>query len=75
MTASVQLKKFLAVSVREQSSRPALGSTLPSIQWISEALSPEVKRSGREADHSPPVSAEVKKMWIYTATPPYALKE
>jgi hypothetical protein len=23
------------------------------------------------ADHSPPTSAEVKKMWIYTSTPPY----
>jgi hypothetical protein len=30
-----------------------------------------VKRQGREADHSPPTSAEVKKMWIYTTTPPY----
>jgi hypothetical protein len=28
-----------------------------------------VKRLGREADHSPPTSAEVKKMWIYTSTP------
>jgi hypothetical protein len=35
-------------------------------------LSPGVKRQGREADHSPPASAEVKKMWIYTSTPPYA---
>jgi hypothetical protein len=34
-------------------------------------FSPEVKRQGREADHSPPTSAEVKKMWIYTTTPPY----
>jgi hypothetical protein len=25
----------------------------------------------READHSPPASAEVKKMWIYTSIPPY----
>jgi hypothetical protein len=24
---------------------------------------PGVKRQGREADHSPPTSAEVKKMW------------
>jgi hypothetical protein len=31
-----------------------------------------VKRQGREADHSPPASTEVKKMWIYTSTPPYA---
>jgi hypothetical protein len=33
---------------------------------------PGGKRPGREADHSPPASAEVKKMWIYTSTPPYA---
>jgi hypothetical protein len=26
---------------------------------------PGVKRQGREADHSPPTSADVKKMWIY----------
>jgi hypothetical protein len=32
---------------------------------------PGVKRQGREADHSPLTSAEVKKMWIYTSTPPY----
>jgi hypothetical protein len=36
------------------------------------ALSQGVKRPGREADHSSPTSAEVKKMWIYTSTPPYA---
>jgi hypothetical protein len=35
-------------------------------------LSPEVQRPGREADHSPLTIAEVKKMWIYTSTPPYA---
>jgi hypothetical protein len=35
--------------------------------------SPGIKRPGREADHSPPASAEVKKMLIYTSTPPYAL--
>jgi hypothetical protein len=29
---------------------------------------PGVKRQGREADHSPPTGAEVKKMWIYTST-------
>jgi hypothetical protein len=36
------------------------------------ALSPGIKRPVREADHSPPASAEIKKMWIYTSTPPYA---
>jgi hypothetical protein len=30
---------------------------------------PGVKRLGREDDHSPLASAEVKKMWIYTSTP------
>jgi hypothetical protein len=35
-------------------------------------FSPGVKRQGREADHSPPTSAEVKKMWLYTFTSPYA---
>ncbi|PNF23996.1 hypothetical protein B7P43_G09283, partial [Cryptotermes secundus] len=35
------------------------------------SLSSEVKRPGREADHSPPTSAEVKKIWIYISTSPY----
>jgi hypothetical protein len=51
------------------SSRPALGSTHPRIQWVLGALSSGVKRPGREVDHLPPASAEVKKMWIYTSTP------
>jgi hypothetical protein len=34
--------------------------TQPPIQWSSGALSLRVKRPGREADHSPPSSAEVK---------------
>jgi hypothetical protein len=53
------------------SSRPALESTQPPIQWVPGALSLGVKRSGREADHSPSASAEVEKMWIYMSTPPY----
>jgi hypothetical protein len=31
----------------------------------------EVKQQGCEADCSPPTSAEAKKMWICTSTPPY----
>jgi hypothetical protein len=42
------------------SSRPVFGSTQPLNQWVPGALSPEVKRPGREAAHSPPVSAKVK---------------
>jgi hypothetical protein len=34
---------------------------------------PGVKQEGREPDHSRPASAEVRKMWIYTSTPPYAV--
>jgi hypothetical protein len=30
-----------------------------------------IKLQGREADHSPPASAEVKKIWIYISTPLY----
>jgi hypothetical protein len=34
-------------------------------------LSPGVKRSGCEADHSTPSSAEVTNAWSYTSTPQY----
>jgi hypothetical protein len=37
------------------------GSGAHPIQWVPGALSLEVKRLGREADHSPPPSAEIKK--------------
>jgi hypothetical protein len=56
------------------SSKSTLGSTQRPIQWVREALSPGVKRTGREADHSPPASAEVKQMSNYTSTPPYTFK-
>jgi hypothetical protein len=36
------------------------------------ACLPGVKRLVLEPYHSPPASAEVKKMWIYTSTPLYA---
>jgi hypothetical protein len=35
-------------------------------------LSNGYRGPGCEADHSLPASAEVKKMWIYISTPPYA---
>jgi hypothetical protein len=40
-------------------SRPALGPTQPPVQWVPGVLSPGVK--ARDADHSPPSSAEVVK--------------
>jgi hypothetical protein len=39
---------------------PAPGPTHPPIKWIAGPVFPGVKRSGREADHSPPSNAEVK---------------
>jgi hypothetical protein len=49
--------------------RPVLGPTRSPMQW---AMFQKVKRQGHEADHSSPTSAEVKKTWICTSTPPYA---
>jgi hypothetical protein len=63
-----RVKNFLLST----SSRPVLGPTQPPIQWVLGALSSGVKRQGREADHSPPVSAEAKKMGIYTSISSYA---
>jgi hypothetical protein len=52
-------------------SRPVIGPTHASLQWVPGALSLGVKRSWCEADYSPPISAEVKIVWIYISTPPY----
>jgi hypothetical protein len=41
----------------------ALKPTQPPIRWVSEALSLGKKRLGREADHSPPSSTDVKE-WV-----------
>jgi hypothetical protein len=30
-----------------------------------------IKGPEREADNTIPITAEVKKLWIYTSTPPY----
>jgi len=53
----------------------ALGPTKPPIQWVPGALSLGVTRPGREADRSPPSSAEVGNAWSYTSTPPYVFLE
>jgi hypothetical protein len=66
VSSTGRVKNFLLCT----SSRPALGYIQPPIQWTPRAFSPGVKRPGCEADHSPSASAEVKKMWIYTSTPP-----
>jgi hypothetical protein len=53
------------------SSRPVLGLNQLPIQWVPGALSPGVKRPGRESDHSPSIAAEAENTWIYTSIPPY----
>jgi len=46
------------------------GVTQPPIQWVPGALSLEVKRPGRESDHSHPCTAYVKKcMELYLHSP------
>jgi hypothetical protein len=45
--------------------------TPPPLKCVPGALSPGIKRQGREAYHSHSASVEVNKMWIYTSTPPH----
>jgi hypothetical protein len=55
-------------------SGPTLGPTPPLIQWIPGGLTLRIKQPGREADHAPPSSAEVKDVWSYISTPPLRLR-
>jgi hypothetical protein len=50
----------LGIFLFTTASRLALGPTQPPIQWVPGCLSLGVKRPGREADHSPISSADVK---------------
>jgi hypothetical protein len=56
-------RRGLGIFLFTTASRTALGPTQPPIQWVPGTLSVRVKRLGREADHSPPTSAEVKE-WV-----------
>jgi hypothetical protein len=51
--------RFMNVPFSTASKR-ALELTQPSMLWITAALSPRIKRLGREADHPPPTSADVR---------------
>jgi hypothetical protein len=44
-----------------------------STPMATEGFSPRVKPPGHEADHPPPLSADVKNTWRYAFAPPYVL--
>ena len=54
-----------------ETSRVTLGPTVLFIQLVPGALSPLLKRSGRENDHIPPFSAEIQNDWSFATTSPY----
>jgi hypothetical protein len=49
------------------------GARPASYPWVLGAICLAVKRPGREADHSLPLSAEVNNAWSYTSTSPICL--
>jgi hypothetical protein len=53
-------RRGLGIFLFTTESRTVLGPTQPPIQWVPGSLSLRVKRQGREAEHSPPSSAEFK---------------
>jgi hypothetical protein len=59
----------------DTASRPAEGPIQPPIRWEPGALTPVLKRPGREADRTPLPNTEVKNAWNYTSTPPVRLHD
>jgi hypothetical protein len=63
-------RRGLGIFLFTTASRTALVPTQPPIQWVPGAISLEVKQPGREADHSPRSSAEVKeRVELYLHSP------
>jgi hypothetical protein len=60
---------FVHYEILSQHYNEKLGPTQPPILLVPGVLSLGVKRPGREADHSPASSDEVKNAWSYTSTP------
>jgi hypothetical protein len=51
--------------------QPGSGAHPASYPAATEGSFPGVKRLGREANHSPPSSTEIKNAWSYTSIPLY----
>jgi hypothetical protein len=66
-------RQGLGIFLFATASRPALGPTQPPIKWVTGSLSLREKRPGREADHSPPSTADVKNAWSCISAPQYVL--
>jgi hypothetical protein len=63
-------RRGLGIFLFTTASRTALGPTQTPIQWVPGGLSLEVKRPGREANHSRPSSAEVEeRVELYLHSP------
>jgi hypothetical protein len=60
-------RQCLEIFIFSATYRTALGPIQPPVQWVAEALAQGAKRMGREDDHSPPSSAEVKNAWSCTS--------
>jgi hypothetical protein len=52
---------------------PAVGPPSLLSIWYGGALSPGIKQSEPETNHSPPSTADVTNVWSYTSTPQYVL--
>jgi len=63
----------IRINYKQSSIAVLFGISINYIQWVPGALCLGVKRSGREAGHSPLSSAEVENAWKYTSTPPIRL--
>jgi len=60
MIGGFESRQGLGIFLLTNASRPTPGPTQPPIQWVPRALSLGAERPGREADHSPTSSPEIK---------------
>jgi len=70
MIGGFESRQGLGIFLFRTASRPVQGLTQPSYTMCTRD---GVERPGREAEHSPPFSAEVKNEWGYSSTPPIRL--